>query len=238
MKIVLLTTQTTHHAYFARAMARRFDQVTALCETQGPSWPFETAHPFEEERERLERERWFGGAEAALEDVLPTRRFSNLNAPEAVAALVEEKADMAVAFGPGRLDRAVIEAAPGPLLNLHGGDPEDYRGLDSHLWAIYHGDFAGLVTTLHRVDAGLDTGDIVLQEALRLTPGMPLSALRAVNAEACVRLCVCAADMMERQNDVLSRPQRRKGRYYSAMPGVLKDLCVKRFAAHTRGLVS
>ena len=49
------------------------------------------------------------------------------------------------------------------IFNLHGGDPEKYRGLDSHYWSIYHNDFKSLITTLHKVRPILDTGEIVLQ---------------------------------------------------------------------------
>ena len=46
-------------------------------------------------------------------------------------------------------------------INLHGGDPEKYRGLDSHLWSIYHEDWASLVSTLHVVSKDLDAGDSI-----------------------------------------------------------------------------
>jgi len=82
-------------------------------------------------------------------------------------------------FGTGVLRAEVLEVQPRKTLNLHGGDPEEYRGLDTHLWAIYEEKFSALVTTLHRVDKGIDTGEIVERTALRLKKSMELFQLRA-----------------------------------------------------------
>ena len=68
------------------------------------------------------------------------------------------------------------------------GDPRQYRGLDTHLWAIYHGDFGGLVTCLHHVDLQLDTGDIVDCRPVPIARDMELHELRAANTRVCVEL--------------------------------------------------
>jgi methionyl-tRNA formyltransferase len=79
----------------------------------------------------------------------------------------------------------------------------------------------------------LDAGDVVQATAIPLRPDMQLHELRAANTEICVRLTLDALSTVQTRGDVASRPQRRVGRYYSFMPAVLKDLCVKRFAAYT-----
>ena len=81
----------------------------------------------------------------------------------------------------------MINVVPEKIFNLHGGDPQRYRGLDTHLWAIYHKDFGGLVTTLHILPK-LDDGDIVSMGTLPVSKDMPLYALRKVNTEVCVNL--------------------------------------------------
>jgi methionyl-tRNA formyltransferase len=157
-----------------------------------------------------------------------------MNGTEGISSLSTWQPDVAIVFGTGRLSSAVIESGPGCFLNLHGGDPEEYRGLDTHLWAIYHSDFGGLVTTLHRVNSSLDDGDICLQESISISAGMQLSELRLANTEACVRLAVAALSSVREQGYVPSRKQRRAGRYYSFMPSQLKEICRKRFEKHAR----
>jgi methionyl-tRNA formyltransferase len=233
MKIAILTTQTPHHVYFVKEIAGRYPDVHVIDETQTLHAPFESSHSFEADRDERERGQWFGGRDARLADFASVTAVDTLNSADGLKALAGICPDIAIVFGTGKLSPEVIDRGPRCLLNLHGGDPEEYRGLDTHLWAIYHGDFGALITTLHRVNSVLDDGDICLQESLQMRRGMLLSELRTVNTIACVRLAIAALESFKAQGDVPGRRQRHKGRYYSYMPGVLKDLCVRRFARHT-----
>jgi methionyl-tRNA formyltransferase len=234
MKIALLTTQTPHHTFFVREIAARFDRVHVFCESRGLRAPFDVSHPFEAERDQFERRRWFQGADPRLSEFVEVTTVDTMNGADGIAALASRQPDVAIVFGTGRLSSAVLENGPNCFLNLHGGDPEEYRGLDTHLWAIYHSDFGALITTLHRVNASLDDGDICLQESISISAGMQLHELRGANTEACVRLAIAALASVREQGDVPSRRQRRAGRYYSFMPTQLKVICRKRFEQHTR----
>ena len=104
-----------------------------------------------------------------------------MNDASAIASLEKESVDIVIVFGTGVLKPPLIEICTQRIFNLHGADPENYRGLDTHLWAIYHKDFSGLITTLHHLDTGLDTGDIVLQSAIPIHQKIKLHELRAAN---------------------------------------------------------
>jgi len=56
-----------------------------------------------------------------------------------------------------------------------------------------------------------------------------------VNTEICVRLSVTTIDTYVRYGNVMSRPQRQVGRYYSAMPTQLKSVCCANFENYVRG---
>jgi len=231
-RVVILTTQTPHHAYFVREIGARRPDVMVLAETRTATPPFPTFHPFEAERDDYERAAWFAGADPLLKDLAETESFESLNDDRAVRRLAALRPDLAIVYGTGRLSPAVIAACPDGMINLHGGDPEEYRGLDTHLWAIYHGDFEGLVTTLHRVAPDLDSGDIVGHQPIALARGTKLHQLRRLNTEVGVGLVEKALN--DFWNGTLkSTPQARKGRYYSFMPDVLKNVCVAKFQKHT-----
>jgi hypothetical protein len=231
VRVAVLTTDTTHHAYFVWQLAERDMLAGVVLETRTHDPGFATHHPFEDERDKYEREVLLAGAPAAIDGFGPTHVAGSVNEPVARAAVAAMGAGLIVSFGTGLIDPDFIATAPAPLVNLHGGDPEEYRGLDTHMWAIYHGDFAGLVTTLHAVDTGLDTGAIVGQEPIARPPGA-LHELRAANTRTCLDLTVAAAAATEALGRLPLRPQRRRGRYYSAMPAVLKDACLRRYAEH------
>jgi methionyl-tRNA formyltransferase len=233
LKLAILTTETPHHAYFVREIAKRHPIARVFCETQCIKPPFETVHPFEAVRERFECQNWFGGIGRKLGEIVETQVVSNMNGPRAVQALAQLRPDAIVVFGTGRLKAPVLAVQPERTFNLHGGDPREYRGLDTHLWAVYHGDFSGLVTTLHLVTPALDDGDIVANAAVPLHRGMGLYALRAANTEVCIALTLGALAQLAERGRVSARRQSRAGRYYSFMPAIMKDLVCAKFESHT-----
>ena len=236
-KILVLTTETLHHSYFVKKLVEGFEDISVFCEGgKQIIFPYETKHPFESSREQLELKKWFAGDMVRLDSFAKTKSFDTLNGKLAIDALAQENADIVIVFGTGRLSKHVLEIYPGRMFNLHGGDPERYRGLDSHLWAIYHQDFAALVTTLHCLDEDLDTGNIISQCEIEITKNMPIEALRLANTEKCVAMTIAMIDSIQRSGDISCRKQQQVGRYYSAMPSVLKEICVEKFAKFTKQL--
>jgi methionyl-tRNA formyltransferase len=237
MRIAILTTQTLHHARFVAAVSQTHEVAGVLLESEPAAVaPFETGHPFEAERDAYERETWFGGAEPAIADLAPTQAFPSLNDPAAAKALADLKVDAAIVFGTGKLKGPLLDLLPGHLLNLHGGDPQDYRGLDSHLWAIYHGDWKSLVSCVHFVEPELDTGAVLNMKPIPLTKGMGLHQLRLANTETCIEISNKTLTDLTHGGMLTLAPIQRVGRYYSFMPTVLKELCVAKFRRHTEQL--
>jgi methionyl-tRNA formyltransferase len=236
MKWIILTTETVHHAHFVSEAAKGFPVAAVVLERNGLKPAFDTAHPMEAQRDAFESQVFFGGKTPAIASLAPTYAFDSINEAGVRALISDIAPDVIVVFGTGRIGRELIGLRPGSILNLHGGDPREYRGLDSHLWAIYHSDFGGLVTTLHHLNENLDDGDIVLQGALRVAQGMELHQLRRSNTEVCVKLALGALDMHARHGGFVSTPQGRRGRYYSFMPSPLKEVCRKRFKLHAERL--
>ena len=237
IKIAILTTETAHHGYFVGLIKKSFERVVVFCEKQTTDkLPFETRHPFEDDREKYELEHWFEGQKIPIMKIAPTYQIQSVNDDRTIELLLREEVDIIITFGTSILKEKIIKIFSDRLFNLHGGDPEHYRGLDSHLWAIFHRDFSRLVTTLHRLDSGIDTGDIVMQGKIMLGSKTPIYAIRALNTEVCVRLVTSLIDSISRYGKVTSRPQYVKGRYYSSMPTVLKSVCVSRFNSHVKKL--
>ena len=125
----------------------------------------------------------------------------------------------------------MIDLFPDGLLNVHRGIAQEYRGLDSDYWAIYHGDYDNLGVTIHKVEPALDTGPIAAQRKLRLTNDMRIYHLRYFGT-------VLAAEMMRTvlkgyiDGAMEVWPQGKRGRYYSFMPLVLRNLIATKFHKH------
>jgi methionyl-tRNA formyltransferase len=236
LRLVVLTTETLHHAYFVQALSQKWKVARVICETEFVTPPFLAKHTFEDRRETYERDAWFGGRTPQLADFAEVRRCKSANEPSVVADLRALAPDAAIVFGTGRLLRPTIDVCNERIINLHGGDPERYRGLDTHLWAIYHNDFSGLSTTLHTVNEKIDDGRIIANLPLPLARNMGLHELRRVNTEICVRLIHDALTDFAQRGSFVSRRQRSQGRYYSFMPSELKEICVHNFQRFTEAL--
>jgi methionyl-tRNA formyltransferase len=234
VNVVLLTTETPHHLYYGWKLSERVPLAAIVLETKTPSPPFETFHPFEARRDAYEREELLAGFNGSFSQLAATDSVESANDAEAFLASLAP--DVVLAFGIGRLLGSIILLPTTACLNLHGGNPEDYRGLDTHLWTVYHRDFSNLVTTLHHVDEGLDTGDIVGQTQLSVARGAGLHQLRAVNTRASVELSLAALETIESGRALPARRQGRIGRYYSFMPSVLKEVSVSNFERWTAEL--
>ena len=69
--------------------------------------------------------------------------------------------DAVVVMGTSILRPAVLEAAGPVILNVHGGFLPHYRGNHCFFWALYDARHDLIGTTIHFVDPGIDTGDII-----------------------------------------------------------------------------
>jgi len=128
--------------------------------------------------------------EAALRLGLEVRQ------PERIRHCVEELAalqpEAMAVVGYGQIiPQAIIEIPPLGILNVHASLLPKYRGAAPIQWAIANGETVTGVTIM-RIDAGLDTGDILLQEAVPIGPEETAPELAARLAPLGARLLVRA----------------------------------------------
>jgi methionyl-tRNA formyltransferase len=101
----------------------------------------------------------------ALSHHLPVFQPERVKRPEAVERLRGLSPEIMVVVGYGQIiPQAVIDIAPRGILNVHGSLLPRLRGAAPVQWAIARGDRETGVTTM-QIDAGLDTGDMLLSAA-------------------------------------------------------------------------
>ena len=237
MNLCVLTTETPHHAYFVKSLREKFPGTRVFCETGISRQPASRLCVFEKQREEWEWAKWFKGEKTPISVLAPTENFPTLNSSEAIGCLRAARPDIILVFGTGILQEPILQIRPRGTFNLHGGNPEEYRGLDTHLWAIFERKFNDLITTLHHVDTGIDTGDIVERVRLPLKKNMELFELRAVNTEVCLEMTLRALRKLMTDDTLPAFPQTKRGRYFSAMPPETKNQCPIIFRQYTGSLL-
>lgn len=142
--------------------------------------------------------------ESAIEHGIPVFQPTKMKTPEAAELFRSHDADLAVVVAYGRiLPEAFLTAFEHGAVNVHFSLLPKYRGAAPVNWAIVNGESETGVTTM-RMDAGLDTGDILLQESTKIGED-------ETSVELMERLAVLGAELLSSTlaglAAILPRPQ-------------------------------
>lgn len=109
-------------------------------------------------------------------------RFTeDINNPENVNFLKSVGPDLIVVAGTRKLNKEIFSLAPRGAINLHSGILPFYRGADSEFWALYNSEPDKVGVSIHFINEGLDTGDVIVQERQRVHPSDTIGGLRIKN---------------------------------------------------------
>ena len=125
---------------------------------------------------------------------LQVRQPERIRRPEIVAELAALRPDGMVVVGYGQIiPQSIIDIPLLGIINVHASLLPKYRGAAPVQWAIVRGETVTGVTTM-RIDAGLDTGEILLMRETPIGPeetAVELSArLAAIGAELLIESLV------------------------------------------------
>ncbi len=136
--------------------------------------------------------------EAALRLGLPVSQPERIRRPEAVEHLRALEPEAMVVVGYGQIiPQSIIDIAPRGIINVHASLLPKYRGAGPIQWAILNGETRTGVTTM-RIDAGLDTGDMLLKAETEIGP-------EETAVELGQRLAVLGAALLVKTLDGLAR---------------------------------
>lgn len=129
--------------------------------------------------------------EFAIAHDIPVYQPKRIKNPECLEELKKYPADVGIVIAFGQiLPQTVLDLPEYGCINVHASLLPKYRGAAPIQWAVANGDRVSGVTTM-QMDAGMDTGDILLQEKVTLaekeTGGSLFERLSGTGAQLCVR---------------------------------------------------
>ncbi len=136
--------------------------------------------------------------QAAVRMGLPVYQPERIRRPEAQAHLASIAPEIMVVVGYGQIiPQAVIDIVPRGIVNVHASLLPKYRGAAPIQWAIVNGETRTGVTTM-QINAGLDTGDILLKRETQIGP-------EETGIELGSRLAIMGAELLVETLDGLGR---------------------------------
>lgn len=156
---------------------------------------------------------FFGDGPAVLARPELVAEVPYINHPELGQLAARLKPDIIAVFGTGLIRGPLLSAGRLGIINLHGGLSPRYRGSDCTFWALYNGEFDQVGCTLHFIDPGIDTGNLIAHICPEVTEGDDEWTLfwRGVRNSAAVY-----AECLERleRGEPLGQRQQEKGKLY------------------------
>ena len=156
---------------------------------------------------------FFGDAPPALDHPELSHEVSYINDPEVLSLVERLEPDIIAVYGTSLIRGALLTSARLGMTNLHGGLSPEYRGADCTFWALYNEEPDKIGCTLHYIDPGIDTGDLIAYVKPEVREGDDELTLfwRAVRDGAEVY-----AEFIQRlaQGEQFGQPQLTKGQLY------------------------
>lgn len=175
LRIVILTSDGPHHGYLVHALSNRLDVRAVVKEPWAAQvmtlrrrgrwidFIYARYHTLRRRFLRLDarRRRYFKTSASQ-----PLRRpmvvtVSSINDSRVEVLLRDVAPDVTILMGTSILRNKVLSAAGPVALNIHGGFLPHYRGNHCIFFALYDGRYDRVGSTIHFVDAGVDSGDVV-----------------------------------------------------------------------------
>ncbi|MCM3874390.1 MAG: methionyl-tRNA formyltransferase [Pyrinomonadaceae bacterium] len=139
---------------------------------------------------------------------------ANVNAPAFVEEIKSMTADLGISISCNQILRQpLLTSTRRGFINFHAGKLPNYRGRNVINWALINGE-SEIGLTAHKVDTGIDTGDIVLQRTLPINWNDTYGDLLQRIVEHFPALVNDAVSSIENGN-LVTQPQRHhRGTYF------------------------
>jgi folate-dependent phosphoribosylglycinamide formyltransferase PurN len=105
-----------------------------------------------------------------LDPAVTARDIGSVNSEACREALRELTPDVVVVYGTRIIKRPTLRCVAAPFINYHAGVNPKYRGQNGAYWARSERDPGHAGVTVHLVDEGVDTGDVLYQATTGFSP--------------------------------------------------------------------
>ena len=134
-------------------------------------------------------------------------KCGDINSPELIEFLKSIRPDIIAVLGSSVIRQEMISLPAAAMINIHSGLSPYYRGTWSHVWPLVHREPEYIGVTVHHVNAGIDSGDIIYQTRPRLERDDDLNSIFLKVVAEGIELMVKAIEELSNKGAIVSHPQ-------------------------------
>lgn len=157
---------------------------------------------------------------------------SDLNSESFLSLIRQYNADLFISVAsPVIFKEGLIRIPRLDCINIHSAPLPKYRGMLPNFWQLYHGEKeAGI--TIHKIDSGIDTGEIITQHYVPIEPDESLNDLIVKTKKEGAKIMIEAIEAF-RNGIVHYKKMKGQGNYFT-FP-TRRD--VKKFKQHGKKII-
>lgn len=141
----------------------------------------------------------------AKETGIPWYSHSNVNSRDFVELIRHETPDLLVSMSFNQIIKQdLISLAPLGFINCHAGELPFYRGRNVLNWALINGE-SRFGVTVHYIDEGIDTGDIILQRYQSIDQDDDYASVLRKATELCAETLLDALKLISEEKVVVKK---------------------------------
>ena len=220
MKILILSTQTKHHTYFINKIAELHDICGIIYERKVLKKDYPTGPFYDNLADKFEDKFFEKEVPNDLSDDLKKKivEVHSVNNKHLQKYIKSMSPDLIITFGTGIVKPYIFNTAKWGTINIHRGQIDKYRGLDSDLWAIKNEDFDNIGVAIHYVDEDLDTGDVLSKGKVLLSNVEEIYHLRYHTTILATNMMLNVLEKFQYEDGkIKGESQTEFGEYYTAM---------------------
>tara|TARA_Y100000310_G_C20659546_1_gene803920 strand:- start:745 stop:1536 length:792 start_codon:yes stop_codon:yes gene_type:complete len=173
LDLLVMCANQPRHTYFATRLMQAFPNSLALIENH-PAIP-RTDYSGEVSFKRAELERFVDTEREYFREfneihegfytghTTRTINYKEINTPENQEHIRGLNPKALAVHSTSIIKPGIINSFPGRILNLHAGLSPYYRGTATNLWPIYNNEPEYIGMTVHYLDEGIDSGEVISQ---------------------------------------------------------------------------
>lgn len=152
----------------------------------------------------------------------------DVNNSRVIDYLRKAQIDLLLNTGGGLYKSEVISTVRTGILNAHMGSLPEFRGMNVMEWSLFYGRDIGV--TLHCIDKGIDTGDILLFKTIPIESGDTIEDLRNKSGIVNIELFFAAIKCISENKLGRTRQLKDGGKQYFVMHPRLRSIVESRLS--------